>query len=131
MFESKQKMPNATFCHDMAFYIGKEFLQKGKGSGKGYFFRCDAESANRIKIPPGNVDIALQGNHLSDVSQYFEILNRFAIIYTDRLHVAIAACLLEKEVHLYPGAYFKNRAVYLSSIKDYFDNVFFHEDFDF
>ena len=131
MFESKQNMPSATFCHDMAFYIGKHFLRKGKGSGKGYFFRCDAESANRIKIPSCNNDISLKGNHLSEVSQFFDEINRFAVIYTDRLHVSIAACLLKKEVHLYPGSYFKNRAVYLSSMKDYFENVYFYKKFDF
>jgi exopolysaccharide biosynthesis predicted pyruvyltransferase EpsI len=131
VFESKKNMPNAIFCHDMAFYIGKQFLRKGKGSGKGYFFRCDAEGVNRTKVPSCNNDISLKGNHLSEVSQFFDEINRFEIIYTDRLHVSIAACLLKKEVHLYPGSYFKNRAVYMSSMKDYFENVYFHGEFDF
>ncbi len=130
IFESKQNMPNATFCHDMAFYIGKQFLKKGKGVGKGYFFRYDSESANRINVPSDNNDISRKGNHLSEVSQFFDEINKFAVIYTDRLHVSIAACLLEKEVHLYPGSYFKNQAVYLSSMRDYFENVYFHERFD-
>jgi hypothetical protein len=130
-FESKQNMPNAIFCHDMAFYIGKEFLQNGKGSGKGFFFRYDQESSNRIKIPSCNNDISLKGNHLKEVSPFFDEINRFAVIYTDRLHVSIAACLLRKEVHLYPGSYFKNKAVYMSSMKDYFKNIYFHEECDF
>ena len=131
MFESKQNMPNATFCHDMAFYIGKQNSPKGNGNGKGYFFRTDKESANKIRIPSGNNDISLKGNHFSEITTFFEEINRFSVIYTDRLHVAIAACLLEKEVHLYAGSYFKNRAVYMSSMKDNFDNVYFHEEFDF
>jgi exopolysaccharide biosynthesis predicted pyruvyltransferase EpsI len=130
MLHSKQNMPSATFCHDMAFYIGKQFLLQGKGSGRGYFFRRDLESAKKIKIPSGNNDISLKGNHLSDVYPFFDEISRFAVIYTDRLHVAIAACLLEKEVHFYPGAYFKQWAVYMSSIKHYFDNVYFHDKFD-
>ena len=131
LFESKQNMPDATFCHDMAFYIGKQFLGKGKGSGKGYFFRCDPESANKIKIPSNNNDISNKGNQLSNVSQFFDEINRFEVIFTDRLHVSIAACLLEKEVHLYPGSYFKNRAVYMSSMKYNFENIHFHDKFDF
>lgn len=130
MFESKQNMPDATFCHDMSFYIGEEFATRGKGSGKGYFFRSDAESANRIRIPSCNNDIGLKGNHLSEVSPFFDEIDRFAVVCTDRLHVAIAACLLKKEVHLYPGSYFKNRAVYLSSMKDHFEGVHFHEEPD-
>ena len=115
----------------MAFYIGKQNFSKENGNGKGYFFRTDKESANKIKIPSGNNDISLSGNHHSDITLLFEEINRFSVIHTDRLHVAISACLLEKEVHLYCGAYFKNRAVYMSSMKDNFDNLYFHEEFDF
>ena len=46
------------------------------------------------------------------------------IIHTDRLHVAILACLLHKRVHFYKGGYFKNEAVFRSSMRDYFDDVF-------
>ena len=130
-FESKNNMPDAIFCHDMAFYIGKQFFRGNKGVGDGYFFRSDPETANKIKIPPNNNDISLKGNYRSEVFQFFNEINRFSAIFTDRLHVSIAACLLKKEVHLYPGAYFKNRAVYLSSMKSQFENVCFHEDFDF
>ena len=42
----------------------------------------------------------------------------------DRLHVAILACLLHKRVHFYNGGYFKNEAVFRSSMRDYFDDVF-------
>ncbi len=40
-FESKKNMPSATFCHDMAFYLGKQELPASNGCGKGYFFRTD------------------------------------------------------------------------------------------
>ncbi len=130
IFESQQNMPNAIFCHDLAFYIGRRPFHKGKGIG--FFFRTDKESAGIIKIPPNNSDLSLKGNHLSDIEPFFEDINKYAVIHTDRLHVAIAACLLNKEVHIYPGSYFKNKAVYLSSMKGYFDKVYFHhENFDF
>lgn len=129
--ESQQNMSGAEFCHDMALYIGKEFLEKSKGVGKGHFFRTDKESANRITLPANNDDIASRENHLSDVCDLFDEINQFSVVYTDRLHVSIAACLLEKGVHLYPGAHFENRAVYLSSMKSLFENLYFHEYFAF
>lgn len=128
-FESMTNMPDSVFCHDMAFFIGKEFNREGMNDGVGFFFRTDVETANKIKLPYSNMDISAKGNHLSDVSGFFAAINDFSIIHTDRLHVGIAACLLNKEVHLYPNSYFKNRAVFHSSIQGYFDNVHFHEDF--
>ncbi len=77
LFESKQNMPNAVFCHDMAFYIGKLFRKTGKGNGNGYFFRCDNESANRINIPSCNYDISLNGNQLSEISPVLDEINKF------------------------------------------------------
>lgn len=129
-YESKENMPNTNFCHDMAFYIGNEFVKKGHGQGEGYFFRYDEESAQKIKIPNNNNDLSMKGDHLSDVSLFFEEINKFSTVHTDRLHISIAASLLGKEVHLYQGAYFKNQAVYKSSLKDNFKNVTFHEEFE-
>lgn len=131
LFESKQHVTDAIFCHDMAFYIGKQSLRTVRGNGKGYLFREDKESLlDETRIPRGNNDLSMKGNQFSDISPFLEEINRFAEVYTDRLHVAIAACLLEKEVHLYPNVYFKNKAVYLSSMKEYFNRVYFHEQFD-
>ncbi len=131
-YESRRAMPQALFCHDMVFYLENSLppLNSEPGSGKGFFFRTDIESSGKIPIPAENIDLSKQGNHFSEAGPFFDAINRFAAIYTDRLHVAIAGCLLHKEVHIYPGGYFKNRAVYLSSIKDHFDNVHFHENFD-
>jgi len=127
-YESSHNMPGSLFCHDMALYLPQ--LTAQKGSGKGYFLRTDPESAKKIEIPPENKDLSLYGDHFSDLYPFFEELSGYKTIYTDRLHVCIAACLLNKEVHLYSGSYFKIRAVYESSIKGYFDNVHFHEDFE-
>lgn len=122
--ESRTNMPQAVFCHDMAFYIGPIASPAGQGTGR--FFRTDNERSSRAVYPTEN-DLSLQGTHLSDTAPFIASLARYSIIHTDRLHIAIAGCLLRREVHLYPGAYFKNRALYLSSIKGYFDNVYFHE----
>jgi exopolysaccharide biosynthesis predicted pyruvyltransferase EpsI len=125
IYESKNNMPKALFCHDMAFYIGK--LTVPKGSGTGHFFRIEDESSQKIDLPANNFDISLRGNHLSDIGLFFEYIAKYETIRTDRLHVAIASCLLGKELYFYPGSYFKNKSVYLSSIKENFPNTHFQE----
>ena len=127
--ESLQYMPDALFCHDMAFYIGN--IEADTGKGIGYFFRTDKESSNKITLPDSNNDISLQGDANTPIYKFIDGISKFKIIYTDRLHVSIAACLMGKEVHLYPGSYFKSKAIYLSSLKEYFDNIYFHEDMEF
>jgi len=129
-FESKKNIPESYFCHDMAFYINKACKNKTKFEN-GFFFRTDKETANTLSIPSNNNDISKKGNHLSNTDALFNEINRYHKIYTDRLHVSIAGALLKKEVHLYPNAYFKNKAIYKSSIKGYYENFYFHEQFDF
>jgi exopolysaccharide biosynthesis predicted pyruvyltransferase EpsI len=126
-YESKEFMPDAHFCHDMAFCIGRKFYTGNPGEGTGCFFREDAESSRLFNLPPGNVDLSLQGSHMSDVKPFFDAIDRFSVVHTDRLHVSIAASLLGKEVHLYPNSYFKNKSVYLSSLHGRYERVFFHE----
>ncbi|MEK8015635.1 MAG: polysaccharide pyruvyl transferase family protein [Candidatus Parabeggiatoa sp.] len=125
LHDSKVHMRDAPFCHDMAFYIDP--IPSVKKSTTGYFFRTDKGSSGNLEIPAENSDISLKGSHLSSVYPFIDSISQYGIIHTDRLHVTIAGCLLGQEVHLYPNSYFKNKAVYLSSIEGYYDNVFFHE----
>jgi exopolysaccharide biosynthesis predicted pyruvyltransferase EpsI len=126
-YESKINMPDAIFCHDIAFSMNISDYKDNKGEGIGYFFRTDIESSGQIMINSKNKDISLEGNHMSDPDGFISAISDFKIIFTDRLHVAIIATILDKIVHFYPGSYFKNRAVYNSSMKEFFPNVFFHE----
>jgi hypothetical protein len=123
-FESLSAVPDAHFCHDMAFCIGAVECQNGEGTG--HFFRLDVERSGRFEVPPNNFDLSGAGDNNSSVAEFFDELSRYAVIHTDRLHVAIASCLLGKEVHLYPNSYFKNHAVFRSSLQSYFKNVHFH-----
>lgn len=125
-FESKQYYPDAKFCHDMAFYM-KDALQKSssKGNGSGYFLRYDEESSNQLLIPESNIDISSFGNEVTPIIPFISKINEYSIIHTDRLHVAITACLLNKQLYFYKGSYFKNEAVYHSSIKNNFENTLF------
>lgn len=124
-FESQANAPAARFCHDMAFFLGPQ--QAPPGSGTGWFLRTDQESAHGLPIPSDNIDLSLRGDHRSEAGPFFEAIARFAVVHTDRLHVAIATCLLGRELHLYPGGYFKNRAVFRSSIEGRFPSTHFHE----
>ena len=123
-FESRGHMPDAVFCHDLAFYIGP--LSAPASSGTGHFFRTDGESSGKHALPPDNVDPSRAGRQTSDVFPFIAEVAKHAVVHTDRLHVAIAACLLGRELHLYAGSYFKNRAVFLSSMQGRFNNVHFH-----
>ena len=60
---------------------------------------------------------------------FFDYIAGNSVIHTDRLHIAIGSCLLGKEVHMYPGRYFKNRAIFDASITGYFENVHLHDVF--
>ncbi len=53
----------------------------------------------------------------------FKHINRFDTIRTDRLHVCIAAALLNKQVEFFPNSYFKCKAVFEYSLKGNFPNV--------
>jgi len=125
LYESRETVPDAEFCHDMAFCIGS--IETPPGTGTGTFFRLDVERSGRIPLPRGNFDLSGAGFNDSSVFKFFDHLSQYAVIHTDRLHVAIASCLLGKEVHLYPNSYFKNRAIYRSSLAGFFNQVHFHD----
>jgi exopolysaccharide biosynthesis predicted pyruvyltransferase EpsI len=125
-FESLVNAPAARFCHDMAFCLRPQ--ASASGTGTGWFLRTDKERTGALPFPPENLDLSALGHHLTPVEPFFEAIARYAVVHTDRLHVAIATCLLGRELHLYPGAYFKNRALFRSSIEGQFPNTHFHED---
>ena len=117
--------PDAAFCHDMAFCLGP--LDGGAGHGPGYFFREDSERPKGLTLPAQNVDISKQGKETSPIYGFFQSLAKYETIFTNRLHVAIGGCLLGREVHLFPNSYFKNEAIFHSSLKANFDRVHFQD----
>ncbi len=58
---------------------------------------------------------------------FLRAIDAFERVVTDRLQVAIGGALLGKPVQFYPGAYYKNRAVFEHSIKDKFPGVEWRE----
>lgn len=119
--------PRARFHHDLAFMLEKSLMPK-KGSGVGYFFRTDKESARTAPLPEGNVDISLWGETYDDTQPFVDAVNAVREVHTDRLHVAIVACMLEKRVNFYPGNYWKNESVYNASMKGRYDVTFREHD---
>ncbi|MER2491831.1 polysaccharide pyruvyl transferase family protein [Catenovulum sediminis] len=95
-------------------------------------FRLDEEKTN-IEIPAVNYDISalfqLDVNHPLIASCATHLMAssiaRFDNVRTNRLHVAIVAALLGKNVEFYDNSYFKCRAVYEHSIKGKYPKVKF------
>ena len=107
---------------------------KNKLSSKKLFaFRTDLEAiqhhisyssidASEVFCPwPFNIETSHEATY-----RMLKFLNQFETIYTDRLHVCIAALLLKKNVHFYNNTYGKSEFVYEFSLKHRFQNITFH-----
>lgn len=127
-FQSAESMPNSTFCHDLAFFIGS--LQSPKPTKQiAYCFRRDVETSGQHQILQNNHDLSDQGTEDMGVFEFFQYLAEYETIHTDRLHVAVGSSLLGRQVYLYPGKYFKNNAIFRSSIEPYFPNTRWRDEF--
>lgn len=120
--------PEAVFCHDMALSLDC-ISPLVDGCGVGFFMRGDIEKVGGITVPEGNRDISAEGTETTPMADFLEAIGRFEIVHTNRLHVAIAAALMGRQVHLYANSYFKNRAIYDASLRSAFPNVTFHDDY--
>lgn len=91
----------------------------------GYFFRGDMES--KIHKIDNSFDISnlmISNWKLNEFTTlistaFLMAISMFDKIYTDRLHVAIGASILKIPTKLYPNSYYKNRAVFESSLKNF------------
>jgi exopolysaccharide biosynthesis predicted pyruvyltransferase EpsI len=79
-------------------------------------FRTDPESLGFHTQVSGNRDLSAERNHTGCPRQFFEALAPFSTIRTDRAHVAIAAAMLGRTVHLFPNAYHKNESLFATSL---------------
>jgi len=125
--QSQSFCPRARFHQDMAFHLARS-IHPRPGTGVGYFMRTDKERLGTFDIPKGNKDISALGQTFNSTKYFINAIGAVGVVHTDRLHVAIAACMLGKKIYFYAGNYFKNRAVYLSSMKDRFDVTFREHD---
>jgi exopolysaccharide biosynthesis predicted pyruvyltransferase EpsI len=124
--------------HDAAFSIG-DVLRNAFADAirqhpptQARFLRTDGE---RTQSVAGDGDImARTGGNWRDlaaaeraVTEAAATMLRFGRIYTDRLHGAILAAMLDRYVILMPNSYYKNRAVFEHSLAR-FANVRFHDE---
>jgi exopolysaccharide biosynthesis predicted pyruvyltransferase EpsI len=107
-----------------------------------FAFRLDCE-INKLRegipLPSTNQDISSYGSltdttsddeNFAVVERFIKTIDAYDVVWTDRLHVGIAAFLLGKKVHLFDNSYGKTRAVFASTIKplDHHHRVIFHDD---
>lgn len=95
--------------HDCAFY--NSFDPNPKGEGILQAFRTDMESAHE-ELPNSNIDVSYNGYAKKPLDKLLGTLEKYKQVDTDRLHVALGAALLGKEVRLFPNSYYKNKAVF-------------------
>jgi len=110
--------------HDVALSIDYT-PWKRQGTGVLRCFRVDRESATNHR-PADNHDISLDAVKAFTPENCTEIAHRFistiagyAEVETDRLHVAIVAAMLGKQVRLYNGIDHKIREVYEFSLSGF------------
>ena len=127
---------NVLLSKDMAFYINNiNKYKKIKGNGICNCFRQDCEKTS-ISIPSNNIDLSNKLNKHRNTSNVdvinsvslsvFNYLSKFDTINTNRLHMAIAGSLLNKNVNFYSNSYYKNKAVFNYSIDNIFKKTIFH-----
>lgn len=138
---------NIFMADDLAFFADlsfADFKEEDNPPKNLYAFRTDIEVnqlRNNIVLPNSNQDISLceliskksyYELNYSVMKKFIQTINAYDIVWTDRLHVAIAAFLLGKKVHLFDNSYGKNRAVFDHTIKklDVYGRVIFHESWE-
>lgn len=127
---------NVFISKDLALYIKvDENFKNKKSHGILNCFRKDVEKTNKI-LPDDNIDLSNELYIINNQKSYkknvenishsiFDYLSNYDTINTNRLHMAIAGSLLNKNVNMYPNNYFKNTSVYTYSLKN-FRNTKFH-----
>lgn len=132
---------NVMLSKDMAFYFKSPKSQIGTGVLN--CFREDIEKTD-IVLPNGNIDLStyyMEPGRFYDVavaaarskSKCLELVHclidhivPYAVVKTNRLHVAILSVLLGKEVVLHRNSYWKNFEVYDYSLR-VFPNIRFEQ----
>jgi len=112
------------------FQARRAELARGGASRVLHVLRTDFEQT-RTPTPPDNLDLSDLFNFGTEdanschtgAHHLLRYLDLFEEVRTNRLHVAIGAALLGKQVKFQYNSYFKNRAVYEFSIRDRFPNL--------
>ena len=123
-YQSQDRMSDCQFCHDMAFFL--DLAAQLPTQDHGVFFREDTEAPDDgFSQPKSNVDLSKMGRAHTRLDRLIEHIGRYRHISTNRLHIGIAAAMLGRHVNIAPNDYFKIKAIFDSSIRDYFSKARF------
>lgn len=123
---SLKAVPQARFCHDLGFFLGP-LIAAAPEEPRGDFFRNDrlARGAGpNCRLP----DLSSRGTERSPVAPFIAAISRFEEIHTDRVHVAIIACLLGRTCHVYATGTSMLGDLFRSSIEPHFPAARLHDD---
>jgi len=123
---------------ELAYFLAKETalfkIFSRNHNGILNCFRTDDEKTD-MELPADNIDLprllgfGRVGEPLDETvtlwlsNQFLRLIDRYQKVRTNRLHVGIAAALLNKEVDLFRNSYFKNEAIYRYTIEKRFPRV--------
>lgn len=127
-FQSFERMKDAVFCHDMAFFGTPVAAQPTQPSGN--FFRDDAEAPEGFVPPQPNLDVSKLGRAHTRLDGFLDRIGACKHVRTNRLHVGVAATMLGRRTDIFANDYFKIKAIYDSSMADYFPNATYHQSYD-
>lgn len=124
---SLRNVADAYFCHDMAFFAELSVAEPSNRVWRLFAFRDDREGHGLNGLVSKNFDISRLGDgDYQFVDPFFNIVNNFKVVCTDRMHVAIVGAMLGRKVMLVEGNYAKSRDVFKSSIEKAYSNVTLH-----
>lgn len=122
-FSSQRNAPSARFCHDLGFSMVLPEAPPPT-AGVGEFRRGDKLS--ELPEPGASLDLSSRGTEQSPLAPFIQEIARHEEIHTDRVHVAIAACLLGRRCHVWPTATPLVADLFASTIAPYFPSAVFH-----
>lgn len=126
-FSSFHNVSEANFCHDMAFFAELPVAEPSHRIWRLFAMRDDREGHGLGELVPKNFDVSRLGDgDYRFVDPFFNIVNNFKVVCTDRMHVAIVGAMLGRKVMLVEGNYAKSRDVFKSTMEKAYPNVTLH-----
>jgi exopolysaccharide biosynthesis predicted pyruvyltransferase EpsI len=92
-------------------------LEAWRDDGERHPSRTQPSKSDLAKIFSPQGKLHKLGRYRLSAHFFLRAIDRFTLVRTDRLHLAIGAALLGKKVELHSNRYFKNRAVYDFSLR--------------
>lgn len=123
---------NVYLSKDLAFHVKGIKVDADTSEGTCNVFRNDVEKT--YKRHKDNIDLSQTLYKINDDNNIeifkevsmsiFKYLSKYEVINTNRLHIAIVGSMLNKKVNFYNNSYYKNRAVYEYSMKEFENTTF-------